>query len=66
MILCWFAYVQVVKRFSMGASRLPSGEGLLEAAPDTQPAATDLLKRKIPYAPAIAIGTLMSFFALAR
>jgi len=66
MILCWFAYVQVAKRFSMSASRLPSGGGLLEAAPDRQPAATDLLKRKIPYAPAIAIGTLMSFFALAR
>jgi hypothetical protein len=31
-----------------------------------EPVELDPLKRKMPYAPAIAVGTLLSFFAIPR
>jgi hypothetical protein len=33
---------------------------------NSEPVEMDPLKRKMPYAPAIAVGTLLSFFAIPR
>ena len=66
MILCWFAYNGIANWYLIVATRLSAGDGLSGAASGSRPATADLLKRRMPYAPAIAIGTLMSFFALVR
>jgi prepilin peptidase CpaA len=60
-ILSWIAYRVIFKKLFLGVGRLVFGWKPQGAADDASLA--DLLKRKIPYAPAIAIGTLMSFFA---
>ncbi len=63
MVLCWAAFGGFLKELFTGAGNLAFGwkerGGLLD--PDL--ALSNPLRRKMPYAPAIAIGTLISFFA---
>ena len=61
-ILCWVAVAFVRGLFSRLRNRnSASKEG--EAQADPEPVIPNLLKRNMPYAPAIAVGTLLSFFA---
>ncbi|MGC9159008.1 MAG: A24 family peptidase [Terracidiphilus sp.] len=61
--LCWAAMGGFMKELFAGTGDLVFGwmRGGTSGAPET--ASTGSLKRKMPYAPAIAIGTLISFFA---
>jgi prepilin peptidase CpaA len=54
MILLWFLWAFGIKRI-FTSSKSSAGE--------QKPALNAFLKKKIPYAPAIAIGTLISFFS---
>ncbi len=63
MALCWLAWIGLFQRLIRGA-----GDGIfigkqrkVDCEPELIPA--NPLKRKMPYAPAMAIGTLISFFA---
>ncbi|MGD0894329.1 MAG: prepilin peptidase [Terracidiphilus sp.] len=61
-ILCWAAIAFVrdwFSRFRKRSSVSPEGA----AGQEPEPVLPGLLKRKMPYAPAIAVGTLLSFFA---
>jgi prepilin peptidase CpaA len=63
MILCWIAYRKILRGLLLGAGDLVFGEKRSGKDGETENSLADLLKRKMPYAPAIAIGTFMSFFA---
>ena len=63
MALGMAAYSSFLKDWLMGAGDLLFGWKRREARGDLEPALANPLKRKMPYAPAIAIGTLLSFFA---
>jgi prepilin peptidase CpaA len=54
MILVWAIWAFGIKRL-FGSNKNSDGE--------RKPALNAFLKRKMPYAPAIAIGTLISFFS---
>jgi prepilin peptidase CpaA len=61
-ILCWVAYSGFIKLFTSAAGLFPGGK---QRGIALQPALAHAspLGRKMPYAPAIAIGTVLSFFA---
>ena len=59
MVLCWAAYSGFLKDLFKGAF----GWRKREQPRDPEQVDSNPLKRKMPYAPAIAIGTLISFFA---
>lgn len=59
MVLCWAACSGFLKELFSGAGDLVFGG----KHRDPELTLANPLKRKMPYAPAIAIGTLMSFFA---
>lgn len=64
MVLCWAAWGGFLKDLFTGVRDLilgHKGRTRREAATE---AFTNPLKRKMPYAPAIAVGTLISFFSL--
>jgi prepilin peptidase CpaA len=61
MVLCWAAFGGFLKDLFTGAGNLAFGWRNSETRKDL--VLTNPLKRKMPYAPAIAIGTLISFFA---
>jgi prepilin peptidase CpaA len=63
MVLCWIAYRKVFRKLLLRVGNLVfSGKrNGMEREPEASLA--ELLKRKMPYVPAIALGTLMSFFA---
>jgi prepilin peptidase CpaA len=61
MALGWAAFGGWLKELFNGASDLTFGFG--NAAVRQEMALANPAKRKMPYAPAIAIGTLISFFA---
>jgi prepilin peptidase CpaA len=63
MVLCWIAYRKLFKKLMLCAGDLVFGRKPGGIGRDPESSIADLLKRKMPYAPAIAIGTLMSFFA---
>jgi prepilin peptidase CpaA len=63
MILCWMAYRKIFKRLLQGAADLVFGGKRSGTGSHSENSVAHLLKRKMPYAPAIAIGTFMSFFA---
>ncbi|MGA3373605.1 MAG: prepilin peptidase [Terracidiphilus sp.] len=63
MVLCWITYRKVLKRLLLGAGDLIFGRNPDGIGRDPETSIADMLKRKMPYAPAIAIGTLISFFA---
>jgi prepilin peptidase CpaA len=60
-VLVWAAFGGFLKELFTGASKLTFGVKNSEVREEM--AISNPLKRKIPYAPAIAIGTLISFFA---
>jgi len=63
MVLCWAAFGGFFKELFTGASELAFGWKRRGMQRDPELTLANPLKRRIPYAPAIAIGTLMSFFA---
>jgi prepilin peptidase CpaA len=63
MVLCWAVYAGFLKELFTGAGELLFGWKRRGMARDPDLVLANPLKRKMPYAPAIAIGTLMSFFA---
>jgi prepilin peptidase CpaA len=63
MVLCWAALGGFLKDLFTGAGDLVFGWKERGMRRDPELVLTHPLKRKIPYAPAIAIGTLISFFA---
>jgi prepilin peptidase CpaA len=63
MALCWAAFGGFLKELFTGAGELVfdwKGRGMRR---DTDMSLANPLKRKMPYVPAIAIGTLVSFFS---
>ena len=63
MVLCWIAYRKVFRKMLLGVGDLIFGRKRNGISQEPETPLADLLKRKMPYAPAIAMGTLMSFFA---
>jgi prepilin peptidase CpaA len=63
MVLCWAAFGGFLKELFTGTGDLVFGWKQRGMHRDPELAITNPLKRKIAYAPAIAIGTLISFFA---
>jgi len=63
MILGWAVYSGFFKELFMGAGDLLFGWTRRGMPREPEAAHADPLKRKMPYAPAMAIGTVLSFFA---
>jgi prepilin peptidase CpaA len=63
MVLCWAAFGGFFKELFTGASDLVFGLKQRGMKRDPDLTLANPLKRRMPYAPAIAIGTLLSFFA---
>ncbi len=63
MVLGWAAYHGFFKDLFAGAGEFFFGWTRRGVRLDPEPAHASPLNRKMPYAPAIAIGTLLSFFA---
>lgn len=62
MAICWIAYHKIFRKLLRYASDLVSGGKRSKVGGDAESSLDDLMKRKMPYAPAIAVGTLVSFF----
>jgi len=63
MVLCWAAFGGFLKDLFTGAGDIVFGWRKRGQLRDPELVLSNPLKRKMPYAPAIAIGTLISFFA---
>jgi prepilin peptidase CpaA len=63
MVFCWAIFGGFLKELFSGASNLAFGWKDRGGVCDPDMVIANPLKRKMPYAPAIAIGTLISFFA---
>ncbi len=63
MALCWAAAGGFLGELFRGTGDLLFGLGKRGLKPDPEKTLSNPLARKMPYAPAIAIGTLVSFFA---
>ena len=63
MALGWAVWGGFLKDLLIDTGNLMFGRGKHTGDEDTQETRVNPLRRKIPYAPAIAIGTLISFFA---
>jgi prepilin peptidase CpaA len=63
MVLCWAAFGGFLKELFTGTGSLLFGARERGQLRDPELVIANPLKRKMPYAPAIAIGTLISFFA---
>jgi prepilin peptidase CpaA len=63
MVLCWAAFGGFLKDLFTGTGDLVFGWKERGKIRDPELVLTNPLRRKMPYAPAIAIGTLVSFFA---
>jgi len=63
MVFCWAVFGGFLKELFTGASNLAFGWKGSGGIGDPEMVLANPLKRKMPYAPAIAIGTLISFFA---
>ncbi|MGA3010158.1 MAG: prepilin peptidase [Terracidiphilus sp.] len=64
MVLCWAVFGGFFKELFTGAGDLVFGLKQRGMKRDPELTLANPLKRRMPYAPAIAIGTLLSFFAL--
>lgn len=62
MVLCWAIFGGFVNDLFRVTSTIVFGGGEQRTGGDTESHLSNLRKRRIPYAPAIAIGTLFSFF----
>jgi prepilin peptidase CpaA len=60
MVFCWAVMGGFFKDLFRGPGKKQGAPG------ESQPIRSNPLKRKMPYAPAIALGTLFSFFSLPR
>jgi prepilin peptidase CpaA len=63
MVVCWAVFGGFIKELFTGVGDLIFSWKQRGLHPDPEQTLANPLKRKMPYAPAIAIGTLMSFFA---
>ena len=63
MVLCWAVFGGFLKELFAGAGNLVFGGKGPGGLRDPEMVLSNPLRRKMPYAPAIAIGTLISFFA---
>jgi prepilin peptidase CpaA len=63
MVLCWAAFGGFFKELFKGTGDLVFAWSERGLHPEGELSLSNPLKRKMPYAPAIAIGTLISFFA---
>ena len=63
MILCWITYHKVFRNLLLKAGGLVFAGKQNGMSGQPEAAINDLLKRHMPYVPAIAVGTMMSFFA---
>ena len=63
LVMCWIAYLKVFRKLLMKAGELIFGGSRNGMSGEPEASLDELLKRKMPYVPAIAIGTFMSFFA---
>jgi prepilin peptidase CpaA len=63
MVLCWAAFGGFLKDLFTGAGSVVFGWKERGMHRDPELVLSNPLKRKMPYAPAIAIGTLISFFS---
>ena len=63
MVVCWAAFGGFLKELFSGASNLAFGWKDRGGLRDPELVLSNPVRRKMPYAPAIAIGTLISFFA---
>lgn len=63
MAFCWAVAGGFVGELFDGAGNLLSGWGKRGLSPDPEVTLNNPMARKMPYAPAIAIGTLISFFS---
>jgi prepilin peptidase CpaA len=63
MVFCWALIGGFLKELFTGASNLAFGWRHRGGLRDPEMVIANPLKRKMPYAPAIAVGTLISFFA---
>jgi prepilin peptidase CpaA len=63
MVLCWAIFGGFLKELFKSAGNLVFGWKRRGTLLDSEATLANPLKRKMAYAPAIAIGTLMSFFA---
>jgi prepilin peptidase CpaA len=63
MVLCWAAFGGFLKELFNGASNLAFGWRERGGLRESESALSNPNRRRMPYAPAIAIGTLISFFA---
>jgi prepilin peptidase CpaA len=64
LVLCWAAFGGFLKELFTGASDLAFGWKERGMQRDPEMVLANPKRRKMPYAPAIAIGTLISFFSL--
>jgi prepilin peptidase CpaA len=65
MVLVWLLFFVYLKKAIKAVRKRAGGDdGGMSGNPE--PVEIDPLKRKMPYAPAIAVGTLLSFFAIPR
>jgi prepilin peptidase CpaA len=63
MVLAWIFYAKFLQKFFLSVFHHAFGGKSSGNPSDTEMSLDDFMKRKMPYAPAIAIGTFMSFFA---
>jgi prepilin peptidase CpaA len=63
MVVCWAASAGFLKELFTGAGNLAFGDKASGGVRDPEMKLSNPKRRKMPYAPAIAIGTLISFFA---
>jgi prepilin peptidase CpaA len=63
MVLCWIAYRKIFRKLLLRVGDLVFRGKRNEIHGDEKSSLNDLLKSYMPYVPAIAIGTLLSFFA---
>ena len=63
MVVCWAIAGGFVKELFSGAGNLAFGGKRSGGVRDPEVKLSNPKRRKMPYAPAIAIGTLISFFA---
>ncbi len=66
MILAWLVFGVLLKNLLARAGDRVFGRKERVMPADGEPDTVPFLKRKMPYAPAMAIGTLVSFFAIPR
>ncbi|MGO9316386.1 MAG: prepilin peptidase [Terracidiphilus sp.] len=62
-VLCWIAYRKIFKKLLLSAGDLVFGRKRSEVGGNAASSLDELRKSWIPHAPAIAIGTVISFFA---